>query len=353
MIDHISRSHRRPLTLTPLHSRGAHQHHPAVHRFDPPRPALTRPDLPHAVRLERTRTRRSSSTRTPTLVAAATLAILLPLAGLAAPAQAATGGVVRIATASAGSTGVPSGTTLKVHSGDLNITKAGTVISGLDIRGLVKINAINVTIKNSIIRGRSLSAPAALINNLGGRSGLKIIDSELYPSKPSPDINGIYGYNFTATRLDIHGVIDAVHITGSNVTIADSWLHGNLHYASDPNQGGKPSHDDSIQIQKGSNITVYGSTLSGSHNAGVQITQDTGDVSNFSFKNNFADGGACTINVAQKSYGPIYGTVITDNKFGRNTKVVNCAIISPSTTKISTARNYYTPDSTTVSVHAG
>ncbi|MBG6214547.1 MAG: hypothetical protein LH475_09510 [Cryobacterium sp.] len=286
-------------------------------------------------------------------MAAVTLALLIPLAGLAAPAQAATGGVVRIATASDSTTGVPSGTVLKVHTGDLNITQAGTVISGLDIRGLVKINAINVTIKNSIIRGRSVSAPAALVNNLGGRSGLRIIDSELYPSTPSPDINGIYGYNFALTRVDIHGVIDGAHLTGSNVTIANSWLHGNLHYASDPNQGGKPSHDDSIQIQKGSNITVYGSTLSGSHNAGVQITQDTGDVSNFSFKNNFADGGACTINVAQKSYGPVYGTVITDNKFGRNTKVANCAIISPSTTKISTARNYYTPDSTIVSVHAG
>lgn len=289
-------------------------------------------------------------------MAAATLATVIPLAGLAglaAPAQAATGGPVRTITAGAATTGVPSGITLKVHTGDLNITTAGTVISGLDIRGLVKINANNVTIKNSTIRGRALSAPAALINNLGGRSGLKVIDSELYPSNPSPDVNGIYGYNFTATRLDIHGVIDAVHITGSNVTIADSWLHGNLHYAKDPNQGGKPSHDDSIQIQKGSNIAVYGSTLSGSHNAGVQITQDAGDVSNFSFKNNSADGGACTVNVAQKSYGPIYGTVITDNKFGRNTKVVNCAIISPSTTKISTARNYYTPDNKTVSVHAG
>ena len=353
MTDHISRSHRRPLTVTPLHSRGTHQHRPAVHRFDPPRPDAIRPDLPHAVRLERIPARRTASRRTPTFVAAASLAVLLPLAGLAAPAHAATPGIVRTATATASTTGVPTGTTLKVHNGDLNITTAGTVISGLDIRGLVKINAINVTIKNSIIRGRSISAPAALINNLGGRSGLKIIDSELYPSKPSPDINGIYGYNFTLNRVEIHGVIDAVHVTGSNVTIANSWLHGNLHYASDPNQGGKPSHDDSIQIQKGSNIKVYGSALSGSHNAAVQITQDTGDVSNFSFTNNLADGGACTINIAQKSYGPIYGTVITGNKFGRNTRIANCAVISPTTSKISTASNYYTPDGKNVTVRTG
>ncbi|SEM83750.1 hypothetical protein [Cryobacterium luteum] len=353
MTDHISRSYRRPLTLTPTHHNGASQRGPAAHRLEPPRPDLNRPDLPGAVRLERKRARFTATTRTPALVAAATLAVLIPLAGLAAPAQAAIAGIARAATAGAGTTGVPAGTTLKVHNGDLNITRAGTVISGLDIRGLVKINAINVTIKNSIIRGRSVSAPAALINNLGGRSDLKVIDSELYPSKPSPDINGINGYNFTLTRVDIHGVIDAAHITGSNVTIANSWLHGNLHYVSDPNQGGKPSHDDSIQIQKGSNIKVYGSTLSGSHNAGVQITQDTGDVSNFSFTNNFADGGACTINVAQKSYGPIHGTVIQDNKFGRNTRLLNCAVISPTTTKISTARNYYTPDSKTVAVRTG
>jgi hypothetical protein len=294
-----------------------------------------------------------TSTRTPAFVAAAALALLIPLAGLAVPANAAPGGTHRLATASASTTGVPSGTKLTVHNGDLNITKAGTVISGLDVRGLVKINAINVTIKNSLIRGRSLNATAALINNLGGRSGLKIIDSELYPSKPSPDVSGIYGYNFTATRVDIHGVVDAVHITGSNVTIADSWLHGNLHYAKDPNHGGTPTHDDSIQIQKGSNIKVYGSTLSGAHNAGVQITQDTGRVSNFSFKNNFADGGACTINVAQKSYGPVQGAVITDNKFGRNTRLTDCAIISPTSTKISAARNYYTPDNKTASVRRG
>ncbi len=294
-----------------------------------------------------------TTTRTAAFFAAATLVLLLPVIGFAAPAEAATSGGIRTATAGASTTGVPTGTKLQVHNGDLNITKAGTVISGLDIRGLVKINASNVTIKNSIIRGRSLSAPAALINNLGGRSGLKIIDTELFPSKPSPDVNGIYGYNFSATRVNIHGVIDAVHITGSNVTIANSWLHSNLHYAKDPNQGGKPSHDDSIQIQKGSNIKVYGSTISGSHNAGVQITQDTGDVSNFSFTNNFADGGACTINVAQKSYGPIYGTVISDNKFGRNTRVSNCAILSPTTTKISATRNYYTPDSKTALVRKG
>ena len=275
----------------------------------------------------------------------------MALSGVAGPAQAAPR--VRILVAGASTTGVPTGTTLTVHTGDLTVRTAGTVISGLDVRGLIKIKAANVTIKNSIVRGRTMNGPGALIENLGGYSGLKITDTELYPANPSPDVNGIYGYNFTATRVNIHGVIDAVHVTGSNVTVQQSWLHGNLHYTQDPNQGGTPSHDDSIQIQKGSNIKVIGNTISGSYGAAVQITQDTGSVSNVTFSNNQADGGKCTINIAQKAYGPIYGAVIHDNAFGRNTRIANCAIISPTTTKIATASNYYTPDFKIVSVSRG
>ena len=268
-------------------------------------------------------------------------------------APAATTAPAATGTPGKGNTGVPAGTQLKVHNGDLNVTAAGTVIDGLDIRGLVKISAPNVTIKNSIIRGKALSGVAPLINNLGGQSGLKIIDTELFPSTASPYAMGIYGYNFTATRVNIHGVIDSIHLTGGNVVIEKSWLHNNLHYSSDPNHGGSPSHDDSIQIQKGDNIKVVNNNISGAFNSGIQITQDTGKVSNFTFTGNYANVGGCTVNIAEKSYGPVQGVKIADNTFGRDTKVSNCAIIAKSTTKIDLARNYYVPDKTLVSVHKG
>lgn len=294
-------------------------------------------------------TRTSGSSRTKKgilLVLAATAIMTFGITGFAAtPAQAAVAGST--------TTGVPSGTALKIHNGDLTITTPGQVISGLDVRGLVKIAAANVTIKNSIIRGRSVTAPTALINNLSGYSGLNITDTELSPSVASPYMNGIYGYNFTATRLNIHGVIDGIHITGSNVTLTNSWLHDNTHYTSDPVQGGTPSHDDSIQIQKGDNIKVTGNTISGSYSAAVMITQDRGKVSNFTFTGNRADGGKCTINIAQKTFGPLSGVKIQDNKFGRNTRLANCAIIAPTTTATQNIRNYYTPDGTLVVVRKG
>ncbi|MDJ0349570.1 hypothetical protein [Cryobacterium sp. PH29-G1] len=249
-------------------------------------------------------------------------------------------------------TGVPAGTALEVVNGDINVTTAGTVLNGLDVRGLVKISAPNVTIKNSIIRGRTMNGPGALINNLGGFSNLVITDTELFPTVASPDTNGIYGYNFTATRLNIHNVIDGIHVTGSNVLIEESWIHDHMHYTNDRNQGGSASHDDSIQIQAGNNVKVIGNRLTDSHSAAVQITQDTGKVSNFVFSGNYANNGACTVNIAEKSYGPLAGTVITDNEFGRDTKVANCAVIAKTTTKIDFQRNFYT-DNTAVVIKKG
>ncbi len=275
---------------------------------------------------------------TPTLPTAAT-----PPAPPAPTAQALGAGV----------TGVPAGTALTVHNGDLKITQPGAVIDGLDIRGVVSVQAPHVTIKNSIVRGRALAWSAPLISATAGHAGLTVVDTEIFPSTPSPNVNGIFGYNFTLTRVNIHGVIDAVHLTGGNVVVQDSWLHDNLHYASDPNHGGTGSHDDSIQIQTGDNIRIVRNTISGAYNAGLQITQDRGRVSNVTFANNRADGGGCTVNVAEKSLGPIAGIVVTDNAFGRNTRLANCAVISPTTTKVGLARNVYVPDNTTVTVRRG
>ena len=53
----------------------------------------------------------------------------------------------------ADNTGVPAGTVLTVYNGDLTITTAGATYSGLDIHGYLRIQAPNVTVKNSIIRG--------------------------------------------------------------------------------------------------------------------------------------------------------------------------------------------------------
>jgi hypothetical protein len=251
--------------------------------------------------------------------------------------------------------GVPAGTPLTVWEGDLTITTPGTVIDALDIHGYVRVKATDVTIKRSVIRGRpGLSSYMSLVQAGDGAARLTIEDSELVAADPTPYVDGIVGKGFTLRRVDVHGVVDSVKITGDDVLVESSWLHGNLYYLNDPNYGGEPTHDDNVQIQRGNNITVRGTVMSGTHNAAMMITQDSGDVSNVTWSDNRADGGACTVNVAEKSYGPIHGLTIKRTTFGFATKVPRCSILLPDTTAAiaSISGNVYT-DGSAVTVSRG
>ncbi len=237
-------------------------------------------------------------------------------------------------------TGVPEGTTLTVVDGPasapagtvwynntLKVTQDGTVLDGLDVRGLVRIEAKDVVVKNSRITGRYLSSSQALVYVDGVKYSVTISDSELYAAEPSAWVNGIIGSSFTLERVNIHDVVDQVHITGGNVTVRDSWLHDNLHYTYDPSQGGTPSHDDNVQVQQGSGITVVHNTMESAHNAAVQVTQDTGQVSFMRIERNRISHGGCSINLAQKTRGPLQGFVVAGNVFTRTQTYAGCAMI--------------------------
>ena len=242
-----------------------------------------------------------------------------------------------------------------MHEGDLTITTPGTVIDSMDIRGFVRVKATDVTIKNSIIRGKAgLTSYMSLIQSSDLARGLIVQDSELVAAHPSPYVDGIVGKGFTLRRVNIHGVVDQVKITGDNVLVEDSWLHDSLYYLQDPNYNNTPTHDDNIQIQRGNNITIRNNVMEDAHNAGVMITQDAGDVANLTFSGNRADGGACTVNVAEKSYGPINGLTFTNNVFGLNTRIARCAMLMPTTTATltTTSENRFT-DGSAVTVSDG
>ncbi|MCU1569994.1 MAG: Parallel beta-helix repeat protein [Naasia sp.] len=221
----------------------------------------------------------------------------------------------------------PSNDALKVVQGNITITKAGTVLDSVDLHGRVIVKAADVTIRNSIIRGADGGERGALVNALAGAPRLKILDTEIAATVPNYYVNGIMGFNFELRRVNIHSVIDQVHLTGGNVTIDDSWLHGNLHYSPDPNHSDNKSHDDNVQIQAGSNIRITNSILSGSHNAAIMITQGSGVVSDVLVSGNrFADGG-CTVNIAQGPRGPLSGITLKDNVFELTMQFRRCALV--------------------------
>jgi hypothetical protein len=248
--------------------------------------------------------------------------------------------------------GVPAGTKLTVVHGDLTVRQKGAVVKSVDVRGRIIVLAPNVTIRDSIIRGAKDGSKGGLIDAMQGEPGLQVRDSEIFATTPNPYVNGIQGSNFTLERVNIHDVIDQVHIVGDHVTVADSWLHGNVHYENDPVHGGGPTHDDNVQIQVGSHIVIRDNRMSGAHNAVVQITQDMGAVGDVAFAGNQATDGWCSINVSEGGGDPVKKLAITDNVFGRSMTLKNCAVIAPPSTKVAMSGNRF-EDGGTVKVRKG
>lgn len=229
-------------------------------------------------------------------------------------------------------TGVPAGTKLTVVTGDVTYAKDGAVISGKDFRGFVKVTGRNITLKNSIFRGRATSYNAALLDTEAG-TGTVVVDSEFVPSHPSATIDGIWANRTSIYRAHIHGSVDGVK-TGSNVLVQDSYIHDMSWFASDPNQGGGPTHPDGVQSFLGAaHVTLRHNTIDMSTTKDANATyQDS--ASDVRVEGNWLDGGGCMLNFNHVDK-PLSGIHITGNRFGRHS-YFKCPILLSSQTTLNT-----------------
>ena len=141
---------------------------------------------------------------------------------------------------------------------------------------------------------------------------------------PSVYFDGIKGNNFTARRVHVVGNVDSIKIHGDNVTVEDSLLENTTYYASDPYQGGGAAHNDNIQILSGKNLTITGNTIRGATNFAILGVASQATVPNLVISGNWVDGGHCTVKLQVRERVCQTATV-TDNRFGPNRKVKNCA----------------------------
>lgn len=253
----------------------------------------------------------------------------------------------------ANTTGVPAGKKLRRHDGNLVITKAGATYDSLDIHGFVDVRAPNVTIKRSIIRGGVATYNRGLITNTtSSAKNLVVEDSALIAAHPSVWIDGVKGGNFTLRRVNIAGgVVDGVKVHGNNVVVQDSWIHGLRYYSHDPNQGGGPTHNDGVQVLGGTNITVKHNTITvpSSHNAVMQVTQDYAATKSLSFKQNWVDGGTCSVKLSHTGGNGSLGPVsVTNNHFGTGTEIKKCAVLRTSSTSLTSSGNVWADTGKTV-----
>lgn len=255
------------------------------------------------------------------------------VAGLVAAPVVGAAPAVTAAAPGASNTGVPDGASLRRVDGTLVLDRAGATYSNLDIHGRVRVDAPNITLANSIVRGDNAKALGALIDcnhSTTNHSGFVVRDSTLVPQYPSAYYQaGILGHDFTVLRTEITKTVDAVHVVGNNVTVTRSWLHDTLYVSAAASPLHRDTHNDGVQVLGGANIRVAGNTISGNSNAAMQVTQDDGAVSGLRFTGNWSSGGGCTVNMVATPRTSIVGTVtVARNRFLHNTRVANCAIIS-------------------------
>ena len=195
----------------------------------------------------------------------------------------------------ADNTGVPPGTTL-TPSGRLTISTAGTVVSGLDVTAsgeepAVSVNAPNVTIRNTRVRGNTI----ALIQN--NSTGLVVEDSEMInqPVAGQPNChNGIATGGYVARRVEITGCENGAEMFKGNAVLEDSWIHDLDTVGPSYVFGNAQPHTDGIQINEGGgNVVVRHNTISpqdsGNHSStSAIIATSAGD--NVRIEDNLIDG---------------------------------------------------------------
>jgi hypothetical protein len=251
----------------------------------------------------------------------------------------------------AANTGVPAGVMLTVVDGDVMVSQDGATIDAQDIHGFLTIAASNVRVTRSIVRGHATPyAQNGGVIRINSGTNILIEDVEIAVAAPSPTVDGMWGDHFTGRRLNIHGGVDGLK-AGAASTLECSYIHDQAYFASDPNQGGGPTHNDAIQILEGTGIRIVGNQLIASRdqNAAIQITQDFGAVGDLHMEANWADGGGCTFNISHNGGASLTDVHAIGNRFGRNSSF-SCPILKSTKTTLDSAGNVWDDDGTTVPI---
>lgn len=200
---------------------------------------------------------------------------------------------------------------LTVHEGSLTVRTDGQVVENLEIRGTLRIEARNVTVRNVWVYTTGFWTVYV------GSGSATFENVEIgHPNHVGQ--RGIGGGNIVARNLDIHHVEDGIKI-GSNVVYDRVRVHDLDSRSSDP-------HIDAVQADGGqSNAVIKNSSLDsrgrrGLGNASLQIKSDLGSLSNLTFENNYLNGGNFVIFVRRGAYGLPSNVTLKNNRIGSNFK---------------------------------
>jgi hypothetical protein len=174
------------------------------------------------------------------------------------------------------------GVTLTPYAGPETITEDGAVIDGKSIDKCLWVRAQDVVIKRSRIR-------------CGGHFAVRVEeDARVTIEDTEIDGRGSSGtlciafQNYTAVRVDCHGVGDGLRV-GSKVSVVDSYIHGLV--------GCSGCHNDAIQSTGGSDIVLRHNTIENpfKQTACIKLGNEQGALRRVLVEDNLLNGGGYTV----------------------------------------------------------
>ena len=141
----------------------------------------------------------------------------------------------------------------------MTISTAGTVVDGRDITGSVTVNAPNVTIRNSRVRGNAFQLVAS------NSTGLVVQDSELInrPVAGQPNCHNAIGFgNYTARRVESTGCENGADMSDGNAVLQDSYIHDLDLVGPSWVFGTAGPHTDGVQLVTGGNVRIVHNNIS-------------------------------------------------------------------------------------------
>jgi hypothetical protein len=208
-------------------------------------------------------------------------------------------------------TGVPEGVALR-KSESIRVTKDGTVIDGVEVTGYITVEADDVTIRNTRVRG---TKGWWGILQREGRTGLTVEDSEVFGNGKQRTQFGILnqGKLLTVRRVDIHTISNGI-LTQQGL-VEDSYLHDPKYYSGDHTDmimsTGPPAAGTELVIRHNTVINTLDQT------GAIALFQDFGVVRDVTVEGNLLAGGGWSLYAGAGVKGTSSNIKVIDNVFSR------------------------------------
>ncbi|NUP76484.1 MAG: hypothetical protein HOV96_02920 [Nonomuraea sp.] len=208
-------------------------------------------------------------------------------------------------------TGVPKGLALR-KSGSIRVTKNGTVIEGVEVTGYITVEADDVTIRNTRVRG---TKGWWGILQREGRTGLTVEDTEVFGNGRQRTQFGILnqGKMITVRRVDIHTISNGI-LTQQGL-VEDSYVHDPKYYSGDHTDmimsTGPPAPGTELIIRHNTVINTLDQT------GAIALFQDFGVVKDVTVERNLLAGGGWSLYAGAGVKGTSSNIKVIDNVFSR------------------------------------